>query len=204
MKILLVDESDMVARQLEQRLRSASDTTGSQQYVVESESDYTRALEKVGYADRYDGVVIDPYPIEESRETAMEIIRLLQGSRTATVALAATFSVEQCVECFRNGAWDFIVKARPMYELTTAIMSSLLEATRKRHVSDADAHWVGRNLAALCRDFPGQWIAVSQCQIVDYAATYELLKVKLETRPPELGTKVWRLPIYWSDDADAF
>ncbi len=206
MKILIVDEAEVVATQLRNRLvASPALTTGSQHIVVQAESNYERAAEFLNDGRRYDVVVVEPYPLEKRFDgAAMEIIRRAAKTRVVPIALTAVWGVERCVTCMRAGAWDVILRARPMHELVSLIVSSILNGLAAHNLTDSDAAWVQQNLELLCRRHPGQWIAVSGGRVLASGDTYDEAIKQFNELPLGFERKLWRLPVEWSNDEPDF
>jgi|GEM_PF-1137186 len=201
MKVLLIDESAMVARQLRDRLVAVeSSTTGALHAIVDLETDYQLALEKLAEPEAYDAVIIEPYPFDQPAEMVRRIFRRLRATRTITIAVTSAFTVERCVETMRAGARDFFVKSRPINDLVTAILSLILRESETVGVPDLDARWVGRQLMRLSASYPGQWIAVAKRRLLAHAETRAELIEMLKDCPPEPPPKVWRLPVEWGND----
>lgn len=206
MKILIVDETEVIARQLAERLNVVpAETTGSHHMDVVSEFHYERAIETLKRGRPFDVVIVEPYPLEQSPRLGLKVIKWAQRSGAVPIVLTSTWRMDCFVLYMRAGAWDVIMKARPMAELVTMLIDSMLKALRKRIVPDRDAEWISANLRELCRRYPGQWIAVSAAEeLIVNAGTHQELMRKMENLPPNLNPKVWLLPVSWMKNEPDF
>jgi len=202
MKILVVDESEIVALHLAERLSvQPSTTTGSHYMEVVPELNYERARDTLADGNPYDVIIVEPYSYEQDLATGLDIIRNAKRGGAIPIVLTAAWRIERCVECMRAGAWDVQTKARPMSEIVNALVTSLLAGLGERDVEDKEAKWVSNNIEMLCRRYPGQWIAVVDAarNLFVNADTYDELIGKLDDGPRENAPKVWRLPIVWTE-----
>jgi DNA-binding response OmpR family regulator len=206
MKILIVDETEVVARQLTERLNVVpAETTGSYHMDVVFEFHYERAIDTLKTGRPFDVVVVEPYPLEQSSRLGLKVIKWTQRSGAVPIVLTSTWRTDWFVLYMRAGAWDVIMKARPMAELVTMLINSILKARRKRIVPDRDAEWISANLRELCRRYPGQWIAVSAAEeLIVNADTHEELMRKMENLPSNLNPRVWLLPVSWMKNEPDF
>jgi CheY-like chemotaxis protein len=206
MKILIVDETETVAALLADRLGGElKPTTGSQHMHVDRQANYARAVELLRNGNPYDVVIVEPLPLEQAEELGMAIIAQAKRGGAVPIVLTAAWRMDRCVRYMRAGAWDVLSKARPMGELVTALVDSLLEGLGVRDVPDVHASWVSRQLVDLCRRYPGQWIAVDgEREIVINSETYDMLIERMKVSPPNLDLKIWRLPIAWTEHEPDF
>jgi CheY-like chemotaxis protein len=198
MKILVVDPWPTVADVLIRRDGNAKPTTGSvHRPVIDFEPDYARAIERLQDLERYDSVVIDPYPAEGATTLGREIIQRLRDTRVTVIVVTASWRIAECVECMQDGAWDFITKTQAPETVADLVLASIEKAAgRRKPAPDKDAQWVHDNFDQLCRDHGGLWIAVEGEKLWAVEETYEELDNairKMSLKEP----RFWRMPSGW-------
>jgi len=198
MKILVVDTWSMLADALIRRNRNAKLSAASLHApIVEFEPDYERALELVQDVERYDAVVVDPYPADGPTNLGHEIIKRLNGTRVAVVVVTASWRIAECVECMQLGAWDFITKTQAPEKIADLLDDSLDKSVAVRKPpQDIEAKWVHDNLDHLCRDYGGLWIAVEGEAVWASAETYEDLDDAVK-QMSLTSPRYWRIPAGW-------
>ena len=201
MKILVIDTSPAVAVALTPRSGPFKPTTAAETRVVEYEPDYATARRTLSeHPERYDAVVVDPYPPDDLYMGAALVLEL-KATGVIVIVVTASWRVEECVHCMRAGAWDFIPKTRGLEAVADLVVSSLEAGLGKLPPPDADLQFVNNNLDSLCRDYGGLWIAVAGGgKFVEVAETYEDLRHQTEHMP--LQPRLWRLPSNWKFDDD--
>ena len=199
LKILVVDKSPAVAKTLATRPASGKPTTTAETRVVDFEPDYAQARrDLIAHPERYDAVVVDPYPPEEPMYVGAAFIKELKSTGLIVIVATASWRVEECVQCMREGAWDFIPKTRGLATVADSIVASLDAAVNKLPPADADLQYINNNLDALCKKYGGLWIAVGSGRFIDAANTYQELRSQTEGMPIQL--RFWRLPANWVVD----
>jgi FixJ family two-component response regulator len=197
MKILVVDSWPIVADLLRRRNGNVRQSTATAGVAVDFEPSYESAQEHLKDFDRYDAVVIDPYPAEGPSPLGKEIIRQLRGTRVTVIVATASWRIAECVECMQAGASDFIPKTQSPETVVDLILAAIDQAAKRRVPKpDKDAQWVHDHLDELCRNYEGLWIAVEQGACWAAAETYaELLEAVKEM--PLNEPRFWRLPSGW-------
>lgn len=209
MKILVVDEFPRIAELLKKHLEMAQERqqvvgplrTAAEKppTIIEIESNYDRAQSTLEDEYTYDVVIIDPRP-QEKPELGMQIVRQLKGTRVITIAFPTRERVQDCVECMRAGAWDYIPKGANMSALAQSLLASLAYAFEARFpVEDADAAFVGGTFDALAGRYPGQWVAIGGGKFLGAAETYAELEQEIAAMPGA-PPKFWRMPPRWPEE----
>ena len=202
MKVLVIDPWTVVATALAKRYEMRPLRTALETYVFELETDYDRALARLADPDRYDAVVVDPYPPVNGKKPGADYVEAVARQGPIVIVVTASWRIEECVECMRAGASDFIQKTRGVEQIVDLVSGALESAVARRPPPrDPDVEYVNDSLGQLCRDYGGQWIAVSHRQVIEVAESDDELLELVRDMP--LQPRLWRLPQGWvSDDAD--
>lgn len=201
MKVLVIDQWTALAAALAKRHHMPHASTALETYTFELDHDYEDALDRLADPDRYDAVIVDPYPPVNGEKPGAEYIKRATALVPIVVIVTASWRVDECVQCMRAGAWDFIQKTHGLERIVDLVISSLKSAAKRPVARDLEAEFVNDNLGRLCRDYGGLWIAVSGRNVIEVADTYEQLLVLIQDMP--LQPRLWRLPQGWeSSDAD--
>lgn len=102
---------------------------------------------------------------------------------TVVIILTANDTVADCRRAFREGAWDYIsknMKGSPFESLDASIQDAIAYLNRWGNLPNQQ--WLTENLAALEKDYWGQWIAIVNQSVIEVADTETELITRLEER----------------------
>jgi CheY-like chemotaxis protein len=202
MKVLVVDESTEVARQLGERFPAQFQKTSAENesVTIDVVGDYKEALAILEETARYDVVIIDPNPRGQRPPLAIQILEQLKGTSVVAIALTAAPTVANCVDCMRAGARDYISKVnRSMQELIDGLSNVIAKEPKSARTPDEDAAFVRTHYETLAARHHGQWIAVGGGALLAFDDTYEGLRDKVKDIVPLGPPKFWRMPPAWPE-----
>ena len=198
-RTLLVEDDDFVAWKLVERFRDLK--VGNRPFeftAVRSVDDYL-AMQK---EHLFDVVVLDISLFENWPERTrdldggLEIASYLRAWNAGAVVVvySASLTVENVVRAMRNGVFDCVDKSRP---------GSLTELV-KRVEAGIEETWVsheamGRMLESLSAEFPGQYVAVENGEVVGSDSNIQRLKQQLRSK----GQKTIPTIVHVSGRSDA-
>ncbi len=191
-KVLIVDD-EQAARD---GMRKALVREGGYEVFCASSLDEAEAeIQKQG---RLDVVVVDlklPYGERAGDERpGGEIVKWFTGKSTVTIVVTAYGTIENCAELMRAGAYDYIEKTKgdPYDRLLKSVRQGLEERARPK--PDLNARWANENLSRLLDEYPGQYIAILDQEVVAAGPTYQDLRKKLDEEFPKQNPMIMSIP----------
>jgi len=121
----------------------------------------------------------------EKDDSGFGILDLVQQRNLSTVVIifTANDTVADCRQAFRAGAWDYIpknIKGNAFEILHNSIQDAIAYLNRWGNLPNQQ--WLAENMADLEANYWGQYIAIANQVVIEFADTEEELYKRLEER----------------------
>ena len=193
-KILVVD--DEVAEDIKENLENFifHDARLSIEAVYTCQDAINR-IEKLKKEKQFYDVVIVDMKMDDSEEKGLEILKIPLPS--IKIVLTALSSMENCINCFKAGAFDYIDKTSNKYNPFERLKKSMREALdeRLRQPVNPILKWKEENLPRLLKKYGGKYIAVIVDKVVDSDKDHEALEKRLKKDYPFFKVEITEIPI---------